>query len=356
MLKESVTIKNLMDIFNLEIVKGVKNKKRITNFEKNKMLYLTNMYNDLVDGTYNGGNYNIFLVFHPKIRVIMAQPLYDKTINHFVARNILEPKLTKYLSDKNTATRKGMGTSYAINLLKDYIELNKKYEKFYFLKLDIKKYFFNIDHAVLKSLIINDLDTDEYKLMCSIIDSTNKEYVNKVIEEYNKKYKDLPYYKQGKGLPIGNMTSQFLATFYLHKLHHYIINNLKIKHMIVYMDDYILIHPDKEYLKYCLSEIEEILKNEYKLELNVKKTHIKSSTEGVSFLGYTFKVINKKTIIKMNTSVKRNIAKQIKKDKYLYKNDKISLGSLFTSIMTYKNGYVFASHKEIENILERYWY
>ena len=67
----------------------------------------------------------------------MSQSIYDKTINHYITRTVLEPKLSKYLCNNNVATRKHMGTSYGIELLKKFIEQNKKYDKFYFLKLDI---------------------------------------------------------------------------------------------------------------------------------------------------------------------------------------------------------------------------
>ena len=79
----------------------------------------------------------------------MSTSVYDKIINHYVARYILIPKLEKYLNERNCATRKNMGTSYAIELLKKDIEYYKRYDKFYFLKLDISKYFYKIDHEVL---------------------------------------------------------------------------------------------------------------------------------------------------------------------------------------------------------------
>ena len=343
----------LRDIYKSEINKNVKNKKRLYKFELKREQYLLNMYNEIKNNTYNGGKYNLFLIYKPKLRVIMSQSVYDKTINHYITRTVLEPKLTKYLCDNNVATRKGMGTSKGIELLKGYIEENKKYDKFYFLKLDIKKFFYSIDHSVLKNLIKKDLDSDEYEMISRIIDSTNQEYINKTIEKLGN---DLPKYEYGKGLPIGNLSSQFLAIFYLSRLHHYIIHNLHIKHVVIYMDDYILIHPNKEYLKEVLQIIEEKLNNEYKLELNKSKTYIKSSNEGITFLGYNFKVINKKTIITLTSDVKRKIRKNIKTTAYLISNDKISFKSAFSSINTIKYSYKYTNSKYIENTLDKYWY
>ena len=171
----------------------------------------------------------------------MAQGIYDKIINHYVTRYILIPKLEKYLNNKNSATRKGMGTSYAIKLLKKDFESFKKYDKFYFFKLDISKYFYSLDHEVIISIIKQYLTQDELNIVKIILDSTNKEYINKKIEYLEKKYNViLPKYEYKKGLTIGNLSSQFLAILYLSKLQHYITNNLHIK-FINYMDDYILI-------------------------------------------------------------------------------------------------------------------
>ena len=167
---------------------------------------------------------------------------------------------------------------------------------------------------------------------------------------------DLPKYNYKKGLPIGNLSSQFFAIFYLNRLHHYIIHNLHIKHLVIYMDDYILIHPNKEYLKYVLIEIERILNTEYKLELNKTKTHITSSKEGVSFLGYHYRVINKKTIITLTSDAKKRIRKGIKKTKYMLDNNRINFNQAFSSINTFKYSYKYTNSKFIENTLNKYWY
>ena len=120
-----VLIKELKIIYEEEIRKNVKNKKKIFEFEKQKIEYLIDIKRVLENNLYDGGKYNIFLVFKPKIRVVMSQSIYDKIINHYVARFILMPKLTKYLNYRNCATRKNMGIDYAIKLLKKDIEYFK---------------------------------------------------------------------------------------------------------------------------------------------------------------------------------------------------------------------------------------
>ena len=97
----------------------------------------------------------------------------------------------------------------------------------------------------------------------------------------------IPYYNVGKGIPIGNMSSQVFALIYLNDLDHFIKETLKIEYYIRYMDDFILIHHDKEYLRECLKILEEELKKEYKLMLN-EKTQIINIKNGLDFLGFRF--------------------------------------------------------------------
>ena len=350
---QKVSIRDLDNIYQ-DIKSNIKNKRRIYDFERYKLEYLQIASDSLNNGNYNGGTYNIFIIYEPKLRVIMSQKIIDKIINHYITRTILIPKMDKYLLDENTATRKGKGYSYAINLLKTGIEYYKRYPVFYFLKMDIKKYFYNIDHNILKNLIKPYLDNDEYKLMNSILDSTNASYINENISKLSNKYnEDLPIYKFDKGLPIGNMTSQFLAVFYLYKLHHFIKHNLHIKYFVVYMDDYILLHQDKNYLKYCLKVIEDKLAKEYKLELNKNKTMVVKSTQGISFLGYRFIIENKKTITKLRQSSKKKIRKGIKKNIYNYTKNNINYQKLFSSIENYENSYLYVNKKKIKETIER---
>lgn len=253
-----------------------------------------------------------------------------------------------------------MGTDYGIRLLKHYYELYKKYDTFYILKLDIKKYFYSIDHNVLKAMLIDKLDDYEYKIICNIIDSTNDSYVNeeirKIKEKYNNKEVDnIPYYLYDKGLAIGLMTNQTLAIFYLYKLHNFINKKLKLKHFISYMDDIIIIHRNKEYLKYSLSEIEEFLKPTLKLQLNKNKTKIVRCDEWVEFLGYNFKIDNMKTIVRIRGKSLRRIKNNIKKTKYLYDNNMISFEKCFCVINNYKYSYKYDQSRKVNNLINKYW-
>ena len=284
-MKNDLTVNNLLKIYETEISKNVKNKKSLYNFEVNKMQNITNILSMLNNGDIGHKKYNIFLIYEPKCRLVMSLSVSDKIINHFVTRYSLEKNLTKYLDPRNIATRKNMGTDYGIKLVRKYLnKLKKDNDMFYILKIDISKYFYSIDHNVLKSELKDKLDDYEYDIISKIIDTTNEEYVNKeIFHNISKHNLDLPLYYFGKGLPIGNMTSQFLSIFYLHKLDHFIVHDLKLKYYVRYMDDFIIMDKDLNKLKQAREIIIEKLEQEYKLKVNTKKTFIVNSKIGFAF-------------------------------------------------------------------------
>lgn len=320
-------IENIRYIYDEIVAKNTRNKRKILFFDQyyiGNILYIETI---LAQRLYVPGKYHIFLIHEPKYRVIMSQNIFDKLVNHLVSYYLLRPVLEPSLIDTNVATRTGKGTGYGISLIKRYLlENRRKYNHFYILKFDISKYFYNIDHDVLKTLLKKKIkDQNALKIIFDIIDSTNEDYINQSIQRlvriYQEKINDsyvldelsrIPLYQNKKGLPIGNMTSQILAIFYLNDLDHYIKEVLKIKYYIRYMDDGILIHPNKHYLRKCLEEIKRILRSKYKLELN-QKTKIFSINEGVEFLGFRYFFKNNKLIVKVRNSTKKRYKKKMQK-------------------------------------------
>lgn len=350
--KMKVEVNDILNIYEKEICKNTKNKKKLLNFERNKITNIFDIVNIIENGNYHISKYNIFSIDKPKYRVIMSLNIKDKVINHYVARYILLNKLDKYLDIRNCATRKNMGYDYAIKLVKKYLEIMKKNDEIYALKIDISKYFYSINHNILKGLLVDKLDKKEYEIVSNIIDSTDENYINNsisnmkerlIIKDKNrsKEIKELPLYKKGYGLPIGNMTSQFLSIFYLYKLDHYIINNLHLKYMIRYMDDYIIFSNDKNYLKNCYYIISSMMKKEYDLKINSKKSMIVNASNSFEYLGYIFKIDNLKTIIKVRKANKKRREKNIKTNNYLYKKGYISYSSYFNSMNNYSNCYKY---------------
>ena len=211
---------DLYDIDNIikmtdKVLSKVKNKSRREKFYLYYSEHIINIKNRLESKNINLGKYNIFLITDPKCRVIMSQSIEDKIINHLIAEYLLVRVFENRYIDSICATRVNKGSGYATKLMKKYLnEIKLKYNTFYILKLDIKKYFYNIDHNVLKRILKDNIkDKDALNILFKVIDSTNDKYINeriiklkeKRINFLNNKYlieetKNIPLYEYNKGI------------------------------------------------------------------------------------------------------------------------------------------------------------
>ena len=348
------TIRELSNFFDKYLRPGIKNKKKIVRYEANKVMYLTQAQENLANIHYTIKNYNIFLVREPKERIIMSLNVVDKLCNHYFTRNVLIPVTEPLLDDRNVATREGRGSKYGVKLIRKGMTYYKnRYGKnFYYLKIDIRKYFYNISHKKLKELLRPLLEDDDFVRVCNIIDSTNEPYINQGISKL-KSNSDLPSYEYGKGLGIGNLSSQCLSVFYLHKLDHYIVHDLHLKQYVRYMDDLIIFHNDKEYLKSCLEKITKILREDYELEINTKKTKIDKISSGVIFLGNKFMLNkNNRIIMILRQATYLNFKKRMKYINYLYTHNLISFEKYFCSVSNYYYSFN-SSITKVRNYIDR---
>ncbi len=303
--QEIYKFENIINAYN-EVCRNTKNKKKVENLKEYKCIYISRIYNILVNKQYQVGPYNKFVIYEPKERQIVSQNVQDKIINHLVARFILYPALLPCLLDVNVSSRKGLGTSEGLRLATNFRRICKiKYQNYYILKCDIAKFFASINHDILKNKLKTKIkDKNALKIVFDIIDSTSP------------------------GLGIGSMTNQVLAIFYLNDMDHFIKEQLKIKYYVRYQDDFLLFHYSKSYLKDCLEKLIVFLSNE-KLTLN-KKSRIYSSNDNFLFLGKS---------CKGNFSKYRNVRRNIKYKFKLYNKNKTSLRSLVSTIMCYKSHY-----------------
>lgn len=340
---------NLKEIYRVIKCK-CKNYNYLTKFDVYENINLYNILIKLYLRKYDFNRYHIFLISEPKYRLIMSECIEDKIVNHLISRHILIPALEKKLINTNVATRKGLGSGAAFNCLKSYLsKLLLVSDDIYILKIDIKKYFYNIDHVILKDMLRCDIkDKDALDIVFKVLDSSNDSYVNKCIEKVKNdeikringlnisekekilkinEIRSIPLYKYNKGLCIGNMTSQLLAIYYLNKVDHFIKEVLKCRYYIRYMDDLVIIDTNKDKLIGVLDSIKlELIK--YELEINAK-SQIYSLNHGFNFLGYSFKCINHKLCISIFNKTKRKINANLR---YLYKCD---LDKYYRSLSSY---------------------
>lgn len=308
-----ITFSNIYNMWNI-VRKTCKNKNGIYLFNLNKNTNIYEIGRVLLNKSYKPLPYKLFMIFEPKERLVMSQSVSDKIVNHFIANFYLIPYLEKKLIDSNVATRKGKGTKHALNLLEKYInEIRMKYtnQEIYVLKLDISKYFYNINHSILINMLESDIkDKNVINLIKIIISETDKPYINDKIVELNKKCgTSIPLYKKGVGLSIGAMTSQFLAIYYLNDIDHFIKEKLNCSYFIRYMDDYIILDINKKRLQ----EIKKIIAKkimEKKLQVN-PKSNIYKLSKGILFVGYRYVLKNNKLEILYNKKTKAKIEKKL---------------------------------------------
>jgi hypothetical protein len=302
-----------------------KNKRFTTNalsFEIDYESKLFLLYKELINETYKIGQSICFISFKPVKREIFAADFRDRIVHHLVY-NYISPIFEKLFLNDIYSCRVGKGTSYGIKRVNHFIRscsLNYK-KDCYILKLDINGYFMSIDKHILykkveqniKNYQKNDNFNNNFilRLIHKIIfNNPVKNCIIKGKREYWKglpKSKSLFYSGENKGLPIGNLTSQLFANVYLNDFDHFVKYKLGCKYYGRYVDDIVIVHNDKEYLKSIISIIEKYLSKELLLKLHPKKIYLQHFSKGVSFLGTIIKPYR----IYINNKTKGNFYKKI---------------------------------------------
>lgn len=261
-----------------------RHRKDVLIFTKDKEENLDKVREDIINLAYEPSKYHYFKVYEPKERQIMALPFYDRVVQHAI-NNVLEP-----IFDKRS---------------------------------DIHHYFQSIDHAVLKTEIRKVIkDAGVLALLDRIIDHNG----------------NMP---DGVGIPVGNLTSQLFANIYLDALDQFIKHELGVEAYIRYMDDFVILSPDKEQLRSWLARIEQFLREELKLEFNPKTT-ILAAKNGIDFVGYKHRATHRK--------VRKDSIKRIKRTIKKCESGKITKEQLQKSIQSWTG---HAGHADSYNLRKK---
>ena len=206
---------------------------------------LIELQNEFIWQTYTVGRYNIFYVYEPKKRMIMPLTFKDRVAQHAIYSQ-LNPYFEKQFISDSYACRVGRGTHKAVNRLHDWLkQTDRKPQRFYYLKLDIAKYFYRIDHEVLMDILRKKIaDEDLLHVLSVIINCEDTNFGLPLGADIG----DVAFDELlGEvGLPIGNLTSQMFANLYLNELDQFCKHKLHLHYYIRYMDDIIILHPDKK--------------------------------------------------------------------------------------------------------------
>ena len=249
----------------------------VLEFNYNLESNLFKLQSQLKSKTYEPGKYRSFRIYDPKPRLISAAPYRDRIVHHALC-NIIVPPLEKSFIHDSYANREGFGSHRALRRFTKFCRSSR-----FILQCDIKKYFPSINHHILKQQIRRKIKCkDTLWLIDKIIDCSNEQ--EEVIDYFPNDYLLTPL-QQKKGLPIGNLSSQFFSNFYLNDFDHFIKEKLKVKKYVRYVDDFSLFSDEREFLQFARREIEKYLEK-LRLKIHPIKSQLFATKKGANFVGF----------------------------------------------------------------------
>lgn len=316
-----------------EFRKGKQKKQDVIRFEEQLLDNLFNLHQALVNKTYQPGSYTYFHLTDPKLRLIHKATVVDRVVHHLVSQQlkvIFEPTFIphSYSCRDQKGTHRGV-----ISLQKMAFKVSRnKTRTCWALKCDIKKFFASVDHRILYQILAKKIaDPDFLELLQKIIKSFDSE----------------------KGIPIGNLTSQFFANIYLNELDQYIKHTLKVHSYLRYADDFILLSHRHAELENWLDQIQDFLQEKLHLTLHPNKVIYSKFLSGIDFLGY----IVFPSHILLRTKTKRRAIKKIQRRIGQYKQAEITQEKLNQTIQSYFGYFKHAHTHKFKQQLQNYiWF
>ncbi len=272
--------------------KGKTQRKYVLDFEEKLSGNLMQLQQELQSQTYHPKPLETFILRDPKTRKISKSDFRDRIIHHALCQ-IIEPIFEKRFIYDSYANRLGKGTLKAVQRFDDFKRKVSKNDihPCFVLKADIRHYFDTVDQDILLAILSKRI-TDEKVLRL----------IKVILANY---FTNVP----GKGMPLGNLTSQFFANVYLNELDQFVKHTLKAKYYLRYVDDFVILHKTKEILDSYKQRIGLFLREKLALELHPHKSKIISLEQGINFLGfrifYYHKLIRKKNIYKSHRKFKQ---------------------------------------------------
>ncbi len=258
--------------------KGKRGKVPAASFEYNLEENLLALQDELSNKTYQPGAYHSFFIHEPKQRLISAAPFRDRVVHHALC-NIIEPIFDRSFVYDSYANRVAKGTHSALDRCQQY---SRRFR--YVLQCDIRKFFPSIDHAILRQQLAHKIqDDDVLWLIDQILDSGR----GVLSEQYEMVWfagDDLFAVHRPRGLPIGNLTSQFWANCYMNGFDHFVKRELKCQGFVRYVDDFLLFADDKQTLHTWHAALQEQLAD---VRLTIHPhAQVRPVSEGIPFLGF----------------------------------------------------------------------
>lgn len=238
---------------------------------------LLRLQRELKERRWQPGPYHAFYVYEPKKRLISAAPYRDRVVHHAICQ-VIEPLFERTFIDDSYACRLNKGTHRAILRFSEFARRRR-----HVLQCDIRKYFPSIDHQILYELLQRKIrDQHALWLLETIIASSNPQ---EPVPAYFPGDDLFTPFERRRGIPIGNLTSQFFANLYLNGFDHFVKEELRCRCYLRYMDDFAVFDDDKTRLHELRAAMEEYLAG-LRLQLHPDKCQVFPVTQGAAFLGF----------------------------------------------------------------------
>lgn len=296
--KEIVALSNLFVAWQV-YCKGKSHKPDIQEFEFRLEDNIFQLHRDLVNGTYSPGKYHQFHITDPKPRTISKAPVRDRLL-HQAIYQVLYPVFDKTFIFNSYSCRNGKGTHRAFwNLEILARKVSRNYTTAcWAIKMDIRKFFDSINHEILIGLLTE-----------RIADEKLLDLLKQVIWSFA--------FAPGRGMPLGNLTSQLFANIYLDPLDKFVKHRLRMRYYLRYADDFVLLSADPHELLGCLVEISRFLREKLKLRAHPNKVQLRKLRQGIDFVGYIalphYRLPRRKTVKRMLKKLKTAKMADIKK-------------------------------------------
>jgi len=294
--RDVISIENLFEAWR-EFARGKRSKKDVITFELKLEDNIFRLHEDLKLNIWKPDSYTVFYVQDPKLRVIHKATVRDRVLYQAVYRSLYQTFDPGFIHDVYSS-RDRKGTHAGVDRFEDFARkvTGNHTRSAFALKCDIRKFFDSIDHGILFDLICRKIsDESLVRLIFQIIDSF--------------------HHTPGKGLPLGNVTSQLFANIYMNEFDQFVKHRLKVKYYIRYCDDFVILNTDRALLKGDVGRIKSFLSEKLKLDLHPRKVEIRKLIQGIDFLGYVslphYRVLRTRTRRRMLKKLRGNKDPQV---------------------------------------------
>mgnify|MGYP001191663212 CR=1 FL=1 len=317
----------IVDFANLEAAareaqRGKRYRENVLEFNYNLEAELLALHNELRSKSYAPGPYRTFHIVEPKKRMISAAPYRDRVVHHALC-NVIVPIFERTFVHDSYANRVGFGTHRSLRRFTEFARSSK-----YVLQCDVQKYFAAIDHEILKSLLRRKIKCrDTLWLIDTVIDASNEQEPAAFYFPSDDLFTPS---ERRRGLPIGNLTSQFLANVYLNGFDHFVKEKLKAEKYVRYVDDFALFSDDQGFLTDARGRIENHLAA-LRLLIHPVKSQLFETRRGANFMG--FRVLPNR--IRVRTENLRRARRRLRRMQAGYRAGALTLDELTQSLRSW---------------------